>query len=283
MGITNILLLVLGYVLLLFSTKLVNGGGISIMRKGPTSDAQERIFSWFALSLMPFLSIAISGGVLGLGNMVFTAALTAGVLQLLLIYGMLGITGTYRLAGNALRDLVLLLVCVVILIVCTNYTWSKGHPASTISRGMGLFLCVLAVAFTVWMLPYFMGKNRKLQRRPDTDFVPAIVFTLVGLALAGLGGAVQILGNAMHIAQFAGQEGFGFQGITVALIASSNPIGCIFAGLFYGAMKYGGSKLNLVGAPKEVLDIIMGAIVLVIAISHVFKTFAQKKMQKGGK
>ena len=84
------------------------------MRKGPTSDAQERIFSWFALSLMPFLSIAISGGVLGLGNMVFTAALTAGVLQLLLIYGMLGITGTYRLAGNALRDLVLLLVCVVL-------------------------------------------------------------------------------------------------------------------------------------------------------------------------
>ena len=55
---------------------------------------------------------------------------------------------------------------------------------------MGLFLCVLAVAFTVWMLPYFMGKNRKLQRRPDTDFVPAIVFTLVGLALAGLGGVL---------------------------------------------------------------------------------------------
>ena len=102
-------------------------------------------------------------------------------------------------------------------------------------------------------------------------------------ALAGLGGAIQILGNAMHIAQFAGQEGFGFQGITVALIASSNPIGCIFAGLFYGAMKYGGSKLNLVGAPKEVLDIIMGAIVLIIAITHVFKAFAQKKMQKGGK
>lgn len=155
---------------------------------------------------MPFLSIAISGGVLGLGNMVFTAALTAGVLQFLLIYGMLGITGTYRLAGNALRDLVLLLVCVVILIVCTNYTWSKGHPASTISRGMGLFLCVLAVAFTVWMLPYFMGKNRKLQRRPDTDFVPAIVFTLVGLALAGLGGVLLMnntaaLTHALNIEQ----------------------------------------------------------------------------------
>ena len=71
---------------------------------------------------------------------------------------------------------------------------------------MGLFLCVLAVAFTVWMLPYFMGKNRKLQRRPDTDFVPAIVFTLVGLALAGLGGVLLMnntaaLTHALNIEQ----------------------------------------------------------------------------------
>ena len=111
------------------------------------------------------------------------------------------------------------------------------------------------------------------------------ILTALGISglLSGLGGAVQVLGMAGRLSQFAGQEGFGFQGITVALIASSNPIGCIFAGLFYGAMKYGGSKLNLVGAPKEVLDIIMGAIVLIIAITHVFKAFAQKKMQKGGK
>ena len=70
-------------------------------------------------------------------------------------------------------------------------------------------------------------------------------------ALAGLGGAVQILGMAGRLSQFAGQEGYGFQGITVALIGSSNPIGCIFAGLFYGAMKYGGSKLSIVKAPSR--------------------------------
>lgn len=102
-------------------------------------------------------------------------------------------------------------------------------------------------------------------------------------AMSGLGGAIQIMGNAMRIAQFAGQEGYGFQGITVALIAGSNPIGCIFSGLFYGAMKYGGGKLNLVGAPKEVLDVIMGTIVLFIAITHVFRYFVQKKLQKEGK
>ena len=85
---------------------------------------------------------------------------------------------------------------------------------------------------------------------------------------------------AGRLSQFAGQEGFGFEGITVALIGSSNPIGCIFSGLFYGAMKYGGSKLSIVKAPSEVVDIIMGCVVLLIAISHVFKVFVLKAAKK---
>lgn len=100
-------------------------------------------------------------------------------------------------------------------------------------------------------------------------------------ALAGLGGMVQLCGMGSRISQFSGQEGFGFEGITVALIASSNPIGCIFSGLFYGMMKYGGTKLTLIKAPSEVIDIIMGVIVLFIAISHIFRHLLNKK--KGGK
>ncbi len=100
-------------------------------------------------------------------------------------------------------------------------------------------------------------------------------------AMAGLGGMVQLTGMSNRISQFAGQEGFGFEGITVALIASSNPIGCVFSGIFYGMMKYGGTKLTLINAPSEVIDIIMGVIVLFIAISHVFRYFLNKK--KGGK
>ena len=108
------------------------------------------------------------------------------------------------------------------------------------------------------------------------------ILTALGISglLSGLGGAVQALGMAGRLSQFAGQEGFGFEGITVALIGSSNPIGCIFSGLFYGAMKYGGSKLSIVKAPSEVVDIIMGCIVLLIAIAHVFKVFVLKAAKK---
>ena len=108
------------------------------------------------------------------------------------------------------------------------------------------------------------------------------ILTALGISglLSGLGGAVQVLGMAGRLSQFAGQEGFGFEGITVALIGGSNPIGCIFSGLFYGAMKYGGSKLSIVKAPSEVVDIIMGCVVLLIAIAHVFKIFVLNAAKK---
>lgn len=112
------------------------------------------------------------------------------------------------------------------------------------------------------------------------------ILTALGISglLSGIGGAVQVLGMSGRLSQFAGQEGFGFEGITVALIGSSNPIGCIFSGLFYGAMKYGGSKLSMVKAPSEVVDIIMGCVVLLIAIAHVFKHFVLKAAKlEGGK
>ena len=108
------------------------------------------------------------------------------------------------------------------------------------------------------------------------------ILTALGISglLSGLGGAVQVLGMAGRLSQFAGQEGFGFEGITVSLIGGSNPIGCIFSGLFYGAMKYGGSKLSIVKAPSEVVDIIMGCVVLLIAIAHVFKVFVLNAAKK---
>ncbi len=110
------------------------------------------------------------------------------------------------------------------------------------------------------------------------------ILTALGISglLSGIGGAVQVLGMSGRLSQFAGQEGFGFEGITVALIGSSNPIGCIFSGMFYGAMKYGGSKLSMVKAPSEVVDIIMGCVVLLIAIAHVFKHFVLKAAKLEG-
>ena len=90
-------------------------------------------------------------------------------------------------------------------------------------------------------------------------------------ALAGLGGALQLMGMGGRISIFTGQEGFGFAGIVVALIGCSNPFGVLAAGIFYGALTYGGSKLNLVGAPTQLISVIIGTVVFFIAISVIFE------------
>ena len=66
----------------------------------------------------------------------------------------------------------------------------------------------------------------------------------------------------------------------MALIGVTNPFGVFAAGLFYGAMTYGGSKLNLVGAPTQVVSIIMGTIVFFIAISSIFSYLKNLKKDK---
>ena len=90
-------------------------------------------------------------------------------------------------------------------------------------------------------------------------------------ALAGLGGALQLMGMGSRISVFSSQEGFGFAGIVVALMGCSNPLGVLVAGLFYGALTYGGSKLNLEGVPTQLISVIVGTVVFFIAISVIFE------------
>ena len=100
-------------------------------------------------------------------------------------------------------------------------------------------------------------------------------------ALAGLAGALQLMGMGKRISVFSSQEGFGFAGIVVALIGCSNPFGVFIAGLFYGALMYGGSKLNLVGAPTQLISVIVGTVVFFIAISVVFRYL--KRLKRTGR
>ena len=153
----------------------------------------------------------------------------------------------------------------------------------------GIVIAVVA-AIVIWIiiekttLGYRLkavGFNKHAADYAGIDANKSILTALcISGALSGLGGAVQIMGQSGRLVQFAGQEGYGFEGISVALIGSSNPIGCIFAGLFYGAMKFGGSKLNMVQVPSQIISIIMGCVIIFIAISHVFKYLFLKVTKK---
>ena len=153
----------------------------------------------------------------------------------------------------------------------------------------GILLAVLAVILVYVIIEKTtlgyqlkaVGFNRSAAEYGGISVNKSIYIAMaISGALAGMGGAIQLLGMGSRISIFTAQESFGFQGISVALIGASNPIGVFFAGLFYGALKYGGSKLNLIGAPSEVINIIMGTVVFFIAISHVFRFMKKRKNNK---
>jgi simple sugar transport system permease protein len=104
-------------------------------------------------------------------------------------------------------------------------------------------------------------------------------------ALSGLAGALAITGTAPHkLATMAAFENNGFNGLSVALIAGSSPIGCIFGGLLYGGLLYGGQSVqSAIGAPSEIINIMIGTIVFFVALTKVVPVLADRLSKRGEK
>lgn len=97
--------------------------------------------------------------------------------------------------------------------------------------------------------------------------------TIAG-ALAGLGGALYCLAGTVQWEPQASTAlpAVGFNGISVALLASSHPIGSIFSALFISHITMGGSKMNTGLFPKEIANIISGVIIYLCAFMMLFRT-----------
>ena len=72
----------------------------------------------------------------------------------------------------------------------------------------------------------------------------------------------------------------GFNGISVALLASSNPIGCIFSAVFISHITVGGGFMTAKLFPSEVSDIISGVVIYLCAFSLLFKGWIMKRFTR---
>ena len=99
---------------------------------------------------------------------------------------------------------------------------------------------------------------------------------VVSGALAGLGGALLYMsgsGKCIKVLDMLAPE--GFNGIPVALLALNNPIGVIFSGLFISYLTVGGSNLQMLDYPVEVVDMIVSIIIYFSAFSLLIKGYIQ--------
>ena len=119
------------------------------------------------------------------------------------------------------------------------------------------------------------GHNPQAARYAGINEKRSIVLSMIiAGALAGFGAGLYYLAGG---AQWNPQEstvlpGQGFDGISVALLASLNPIGCIFSGLFISHLSTGGAQMTQVYFPSEIADVVSGIIIYLCAFSSLFKS-----------
>lgn len=154
-------------------------------------------------------------------------------------------------------------------------------------------LIAVVMAIIIWVLLYRSSKGYELRavgfNRDAAEFAGINVgrnitqAMLIAGALAGLAGALAITGTSPHkISQMAAFENNGFNGLSVALIAGSSPVGCIFAGLLFGGLLYGGQSVQQdVGAPTEIINIMIGTIVFFVALTKIVPSLADKLERRG--
>jgi ABC-type uncharacterized transport system permease subunit len=91
-----------------------------------------------------------------------------------------------------------------------------------------------------------------------------IVAMAISAAFVGLAGVAQALGRSSGFTPSV-DAGIGFDAITVALLGGSTAGGVFLAGLLFGAMKAGGPAMQTADVPPELLGVVQGLIVLLIA------------------
>jgi simple sugar transport system permease protein len=89
-------------------------------------------------------------------------------------------------------------------------------------------------------------------------------------ALAGLAGGLLILGTE-HKYPGVFRTGYGFDGIAVALVGGGTAAGTALAGIFFGAIRAGATRLQLVGIHPSFAELIQGMAVLLVAAPRIFQ------------
>ncbi|MBS4537774.1 ABC transporter permease [Clostridium sp. D2Q-11] len=174
--------------------------------------------------------------------------------------------------------------------------WLSQHPyikdflATPANLG---FVIAILLAVLVWYilnkttLGYELravGYNKHAAEYGGIKVKKSIITSMmIAGGLAGSAGALQVMGVTKGISVLPGMEGYGFDGIAVALIGGTTAFGNIFAGLLFGGLKYGGPKIQPpLGAPSEVVNIVIGTIVFFIAVPKFMRMIFNINTRKRG-
>ncbi len=145
-------------------------------------------------------------------------------------------------------------------------------PGTRIHMG---FVIMVVLVIVTWFVMYrtkwgyelrATGSNEKFAKYAGikVGFV-VIAAQVIGTGIAGLGGAVEMLGLHRTF-RWTSSPGYGFDGVIMATLARGNPALIPFAAFFLAYVRVGADILNrTTSLPAEIVSIIQATIILLVA------------------
>ena len=163
----------------------------------------------------------------------------------------------------------------------------KNYFGKLFVPSIGIFIAI-GMAILIWIVinktvfGYELkacGHNKNAAKYAGINEKTNIVLSMtIAGALAGLGAGLFYLSGSKEWEPLVSTAlpATGFNGISVALLASSNPIGCIFSAIFISHITVGGGFMTAKLFPSEVSNIISGVVIYLCAFSLLFRTRIQR-------
>ena len=144
---------------------------------------------------------------------------------------------------------------------------------------LGLFIAIICVILVKFILDKTtlgfglktVGFNRHCAEYAGIKVNSNVVISMmIAGGLAGLAGLTFYTGYSRNM-QIGVLPAQGFDGIAVALLGASNPIGVFFSSLFFGILQSGKGFMNaMTSVPPEIADTIIATIIYFTATSVLF-------------
>lgn len=127
------------------------------------------------------------------------------------------------------------------------------------------------------------GYNRNAAKYAGMNEKRNIILSMaIAGGLAALGGALYYLNPGIEFkfsSAYSKLPDYGFNGIPVALLASNNPIGVIFSGLFLRYLGQGGDNLVSCGYNRYISDIIIALTIYFAGFSKLIRSYLKSKVK----
>ena len=224
------------------------------------------------------------GGVPGVILCLLAGVLAGGIWALIP-----GLLKVYRGQNEMIISIMLNYVATLFMgVVYTNWLRDGSVPqtqavpeATQLSRLFGLrvtsaFVIALAVGLLVYYFLFYTSKGFQL-RAVGLNMTAAefngfavkkyiLMSFIVSGAIAGLGGSAELLGTQFRLINGFG-NGYGFDGVAMALIGQLHPLATIVVAIFFAALRVGSTTMQAAtGVPTSVSDIIQ-ALVIVFTVA----------------